>query len=125
MRLIEIQQNSDLTYRLYDYLRKDKEGNYRPLHIEKALKVINYSKYIPETQNSGILADNQYFKVERKEYDGELILSANHGSFVSFTFIEGEGKVDDIPYKKFDTFFLPNGKECKLVGKGTLIISRV
>ena len=125
VRLIEIQQNSDLTYRLYDYLRKDKEGNYRPLHIEKALKVINYSKYIPETQNSGILADNQYFKVERKEYDGELILSANHGSFVSFTFIEGEGKVDDIPYKKFDTFFLPNGKECKLVGKGTLIISRV
>ena len=37
VRLIEIQQNSDLTYRLYDYLRKDKNGNYRELHIEKAL----------------------------------------------------------------------------------------
>ena len=125
VRLIEIQQNSDLTYRLYDYLRKDKEGNYRPLHIEKALKVINYSKYVPEKPVDGVLADNQYFKVERKEFDGELNLSANQGSFISFTFIDGEGKVDDIPFKKFDTFFLPNDKSCKVVGKGTLIISRV
>ena len=40
--LIEIQQNSNLTYRLYDYNRKDKNGNLRPLHIDKALNVIDY-----------------------------------------------------------------------------------
>lgn len=125
VRLIEIQQNSDLTYRLYDYLRKDKEGNYRPLHIEKALKVINFKKYEPVEQKGDVLADNQYFKVERKEFDGELKISANQGSFVSFTFIDGEGKVDDIPYKKFDTFFLPYNKSCLLKGKGVVIISRV
>lgn len=125
VRLIEIQQNSDLTYRLYDYLRKDKDGNYRPLHIEKALKVINYKKYEPTGSNGDILADNQYFKVSRKEFAGELVLNSNNGSFLSFTFLSGEGLVDDIPYRKFDTFFLPYGKTCKISGKGVLIISRV
>ena len=125
VRLIEIQQNSDLTYRIYDYLRKDKDGNFRELHIDKALNVINYKKYKKEENNGELLANNEYFKVERKEFDGELELIANDDSFISFTFIDGEGKVDDIPYKKFETFFLPYGKRCLIKGKGTVIISRV
>jgi len=40
--LAEVQENSDITYRLYDYDRKDKEGKERPLHIDKALEVMNY-----------------------------------------------------------------------------------
>ena len=40
--IAEIQENSNLTYRLYDYNRLDKDGNKRQLHIEKALKVLNY-----------------------------------------------------------------------------------
>ena len=125
VRLIEIQQNSDLTYRLYDYLRKDKDGNFRELHIDKALNVINYKKYKKEENNGELLANNEYFKVERKEFDGELEVVANDDSFISFTFIDGDGKVDDIPYKKFETFFLPYGKRCLIKGKGTVIISRV
>lgn len=125
VRLIEIQQNSDLTYRLYDYLRKDKDGNYRELHIDKALNVINYKKYKKEENNGVLLANNEYFKVERKEFNGELEVIANDDSFISFTFIDGDGKVDDIPYKKFETFFLPYGKRCLIKGKGTIIISRV
>ncbi|MCR5185048.1 MAG: class I mannose-6-phosphate isomerase [Bacilli bacterium] len=125
VRLIEIQQNSDLTYRLYDYLRKDKDGNYRELHIEKALHVINYQKYEKPVLKGDLLADNEYFHVERKEINGELLIKANQGSFVSFTFIEGEGVVDDITANRFDTFFLPNKKECLIKGKGTIIISRV
>ncbi len=123
VQLIEIQQNSDLTYRLYDYLRKDKNGNYRELHIEKALKVINYKKYQPEKNAGPLLADTPYFKVSRVEVDGELVLKANKETFISFTFIEGQGLVEDIDYRRFDTFFLPYGKECKIKGKGTLIIS--
>ena len=125
VRLIEIQQNSDLTYRLYDYLRKDKDGNYRALHIEKALNVIDYHKYIPSDSKSDVLADTKYFKVIRKDFDGELKLSANEGSFISFTFIKGSGMVDDIKAKTFDTFFLPYGKSCTVRGEGTLIISSV
>ena len=125
VRLIEIQQNSDLTYRLYDYLRKDKDGNYRPLHIKKALKVIDYHKYDLHQPEGSLLANNQYFKVERIDIDQELTLSADKDSFISFTFIEGNGKVDDIDYREYDTFFLPFGKSCHIKGKGTLIVSSV
>ena len=125
VRLIEIQQNSNITYRLYDYLRKDKDGNYRELHIKQALEVINYKKYVSNNSSSSLLADNQYFHVERKEVNGELTIKADEGSFVSFTFIDGEGTVDDLNYKIYDTFFLPNVKSCTVKGKGTVIISRV
>ncbi len=125
VRLIEIQQNSDLTYRLYDYLRKDKDGNYRPLHIDKALKVINYHKYDEQQPKGSLLANNQYFRVEKLIVNQELTLKADQDSFVSFTFIDGNGMVDDIPYQEFDTFFLPYGKSCNIVGKGTLIVSSV
>lgn len=123
VRLIEIQQNSDLTYRLYDYLRKDKNGNYRELHIEKALKVIDYHKYQPQKQEGDLLADNKYFKVMRKEVNGSLTLTADKDAFMSFTFIKGHGYVNDIPYQIFDTFFLPYGKECVIKGDGIVIIS--
>ena len=125
VRLIEIQQNSDLTYRLFDYLRKDKNGNYRELHIDKALKVIDYHKYSGQQIKGDVLADNQYFKVVRKEVKGQLVLSANEGSFLSFTFIKGNGKVDDIDYREFDTFFLPNGRSCVIKGGGVVVISSV
>ena len=125
VRLIEIQQNSNITYRLYDYLRKDKDGNYRELHIKQALEVINYKKYVSNNSSSSLLADNQYFHVERKEVNGELTIEADEGSFVSFTFIDGEGTVEDLNYKIYDTFFLPNSKSCTVKGKGTVIISRV
>ena len=125
VRLIEIQQNSNITYRLYDYLRKDKDGNYRELHIKQALEVINYKKYVFSNSTSSVLADNQYFHVERKEVNEELTIKADEGSFVSFTFIDGEGTVDALNYKIYDTFFLPNGKSCTVKGKGIVIISRV
>ena len=124
VRLIEIQQNSDLTYRLYDYLRKDKDGNYRELHINKALEVIDYHKYDTKQNKGPVLADTPFFHVERKEVNNELHLKAD-SSFLSFTFIKGEGMVDDIPYHQFDTFFLPYGKECIIKGNGTIIISKV
>ena len=123
VRLIEIQQNSDITYRLYDYLRKEKDGNYRQLHINEALEVIDYHKYEFKENKGSLLADNKYFHVERREFDGELELSANHNSFISFTFIDGNGCVDNIEYKTFDTFFLPYGSKCLVKGKGVVIIS--
>lgn len=125
VRLIEIQQNSDITYRLYDYLRKDKNGNYRELHIKQALDVINYKKYEKPQANQELLAKSKYFTVKRVELNRELELVANKNSFITFTFLDGEGEVDDILYKKFDTFFLPYGHSCRIKGKGTLIISEV
>lgn len=125
VRLIEIQQNSDITYRLYDYLRKDKNGNYRELHIQQALDVINYKKYLKPQLNQELLAKSKYLTVKRVELNNELKLEANKNSFVTFTFLDGKGKVDGISYKKFDTFFLPYGRSCVIKGKGTVIISEV
>ena len=45
--ICEIQQSSNCTYRLYDYERRDKYGNPRELHIQKALDVLDYGKYRP------------------------------------------------------------------------------
>ena len=125
VRLIEIQQNSNLTYRLYDYNRVDKNGNPRELHIQKALDVIDYRKYHGAVQVKDYLANNKYFTVKAVEFDGELNISANDQAFISFTFLSGSGQVNDIEYKEFDTFFLPYRKSCVIKGKGKVIISTV
>ena len=125
VRLIEIQQNSNLTYRLYDYNRVDKDGHPRELHIKKALDVIDYRQYKVTKSTNELLADNKYFTVKEVNFDKELEVSANERAFISFTFLEGEGKVDDIPYSKYDTFFLPYGKKCLIKGKGKVVISTV
>ena len=125
VRLIEIQQNSNLTYRLYDYNRVDANGNPRELHIKKALDVIDYHKYEPDVSKSELLADNKYFTVKRIEFDKERTLQANKQAFLYFTFLEGEGLVDEINYKKYDTFFLPYKKECHIKGRGVVIVSTV
>ena len=64
VRLIEIQQNSNLTYRLYDYNRVDQFGNPRELHIKKALDVIDYRQFKVVKSANEVLADNQYFTVK-------------------------------------------------------------
>ena len=125
VRLFEIQENSNLTYRLYDYNRVDKDGNPRELHIDKALDVIDYRKYSGASHSKEYLVDNKYFTVKAVEFDGEFEISANDQSFVTFTFLKGEGYVNDIEYKQYDTFFLPYRKNCKIKGKGRVIISRV
>ncbi|MBP3733093.1 MAG: class I mannose-6-phosphate isomerase [Bacilli bacterium] len=125
VRLIEIQQNSNLTYRLYDYNRVDKDGNPRELHIKKALDVIDYHQYKVVKSDNELLADNKYFTVKEVNFDKELEVNANERAFISFTFLEGEGKVNDITYSKYDTFFLPFGKKCLIKGKGKIVISTV
>ena len=125
VRLIEIQQNSDLTYRLYDYNRVDKNGNPRELHIEKGLHVIDLHRFEPVKGNPGYIAKNKYFTVKEEKVDDELEIVADETSFKSFTIIDGEGMVDDISFKKFDTFFLPSGCRCRVKGKATVIVSSI
>ncbi len=125
VRLIEIQQNSNLTYRLYDYNRLDQFGNPRELHIKKALDVIDYRQYKVVKSDNEVLADNQYFTVKEVNFDNELEIKANDKAFISFTFLEGKGKVNDIDFNQYDTFFLPYGKKCLIKGKGRVVISTV
>lgn len=107
--LLEIQESSFLTYRIYDFNRVDKNGKKRELHLTKALDVINFNKLdissIDLTNNDEIRT--KYFNVilsnlnkdESKEY-----LYSN--SFALATIIDGEGFINDKKVSKFKSYFI-------------------
>lgn len=123
--VIEIQQNSNLTYRLYDYNRLGKDGKPRELQIEKALNVINYHKYSPVHFDNDIIGTCKYFTSRYQKVDHTIELEASSTSFLSLTFLDGEGMINDLPYKKFDTFFLPSTKKATIKGTGSYIITSI
>lgn len=99
--VIEIQQNSTLTYRLYDYKRKDKDGKERELHVDKALKVLNYNPYKKPSFPANVIGSCKYFTSYIFNAENNSIIHARSDSFASITFISGEGNVDDIQYNGF------------------------
>lgn len=116
--IFEIQQNSTLTYRLYDYGRRDKAGNPRELHVEKAMKVLNTGVYQPVdfAQNSDecgrLIGECEYFCVreyETKNSAAKLTVTAE--SFKSLTVISGECEIaadnERLCAKAGDSFFIP------------------
>ena len=89
--IVEIQQNSDTTYRVYDWNRVGKDGRPRPLHVEQALEVINFEQVEPDlttprsvTDAQGVrreeLCRNAYFVVERMSLSaGQSFTGMNDG----------------------------------------------
>ena len=113
--LAEVQQNSNLTYRLYDFLRKDKDGNYRELHLDKAAKVsvLEPLKYCKDGDIENIdggsiktVAQCEYFTAKALTLKGEFKLCKND-SFVSVVIISGSGKIDNKDFKVGDSYFVP------------------
>ena len=129
--ICEIQQNSNLTYRVYDYGRKDKNGNERELHIEKALKVTNLEKYEysplqAKTEQGDLLGLSRYFTTTSIELDGEKKLVADKGSFKCVTCVDGEGQIDGQTLALGDSYFVPAGYgEFTLTGKAKIILAEV
>lgn len=106
--LLEVQQSSDVTYRFYDYHRKDKDGNERPLHVKKAVEVTDYKKYDQNVinvfkENSNVIWDNEFFKVDYLEINEneELI---NNNNYCIVTVIEGKINVENNEIKKGESF---------------------
>lgn len=99
--LAEVQQNSDTTYRVYDYGRTD-----RPLHIEKALQVIDFNAAERKEKYEGLklplggdsfkknLVATDYFSVELYDINGSVAESAGGGKFYIYTFFEGAGTME-------------------------------
>ena len=113
--IAEIQQNSNITYRVYDYGRIDVDGKQRQLHIDQALAVTKRSKYAPDENKCFEILPNgkrqrlyecKYFKVSSLEIDGSINV-CEMNSFTIFLAIEGEGTINGQKFKKFDTFFIP------------------
>ncbi|MBO5060839.1 MAG: class I mannose-6-phosphate isomerase [Clostridia bacterium] len=130
--ICEIQQNSNTTYRVYDYDRRDKEGNPRQLHIEKAIEVSNLEKApeISEKAADGVLAECKYFTVKKLEVNGKASELLDKTSFASVIVVDGSGKMSigrkSFELKKGDSLFVP-AQEAELEFEGELevIISRV
>ena len=115
--IAEIQQNSNVTYRVFDYGRKDKNGRTRELHVSKALDVTNRAPVQRNDRNYPHLADCDYFTVDKLNLDGRMTKKvegfASEASFISVLFLDGNGYISDesesIAFKKGDSFFIPAG----------------
>ena len=101
--LAEIQQTSDVTYRIYDFKRKDKDGNYRQLHTHEAAESINYAidknyktEYVP-CKNQGIpLISCPYFSTAVYDLDESMTLDYSElDSFVILIALKGDGQITD------------------------------
>ena len=101
--LAEIQQTSDVTYRIYDFKRKDKDGNYRQLHTKEAAECINYTveddyrTHYDHKKNEGVtLVECPYFTTAVYDLDEPMTLDYSElDSFVILIGLKGEGTITD------------------------------
>ncbi len=115
--IAEIQQNSNVTYRVYDYGRIGKDGKKRDLHIEKALAVTNRVPIMKVKSSYPHVADCDYFTVDKLNLDGKVMKkmdgNVSEDSFAGILILDGEGTISDaketLDFKKGDSFFLPAG----------------
>ena len=121
MVVFEVQEYSDLTYRVYDYGRVDSSGKPRELHLEKALAVTNFDGGIVEkvprialpTQRGtrALLAACPYFATERAEYAGLCDCSTNKARFELLVVLNGSGQIrwtgGEANYAPGECWFIP------------------
>ena len=121
--LAEIQQTSDVTYRIYDYERKDSEGNYRELHTDLALDAIDYEKkddfvidYSRDANRQNPMVNTPYFKTNYLNLSSNLKLAvAPRESFTVLMCVGGEARVENevgsADLKYGETVLLPASSE--------------
>ena len=125
--IAEIQQNSNVTYRVYDYGRVGADGKPRALHIDQALAVTDCNP--PQQQDFGPhLGQCKYFTVDLHE--GDFAEDADARSFVSLLVVDGAGTVtaggETLAVKKGDSLFIPAGTGAIAVaGSLTTLATRV
>jgi len=138
--IAEIQQSSDVTYRFFDYDRRDGEGNTRPLHLDKAMDVvypfseeeIDALRYARATEKEKddptVLTANPYFRVQTLDISEKTELSVCEDSFLHVLCVRGEGSIryggEDYPFSQGDGYFLPATLgDFFIVGNAKLLLS--
>lgn len=124
--IIEVQQSSDITYRLYDYDRLDKNNKKRELHIQKALDVISYDKYNEKTLNINkyddvMVWDNNYFSVELKTINGEEEITTDD-NYCMCSVVDGQLSTEGINLYLCQSFIVPVNDKVKVYGNGKLFL---
>lgn len=138
--IAEIQQNSNTTYRIYDYGRVGADGKPRQLHIDKAVDVTNLCPAKPYPQSEPVdmggwtkkrLAKCEYFTVDVINVDTSAALEADKTSFVNILVLDGgcvlssEGN-DAVELKKGDSVFIPAGLgKFELTGKCSAVMTHI
>lgn len=141
--ICEIQQNSNSTYRMYDYDRRDKYGNTRELHVKKALDVVDTKAYVKDNTCEVMLEANEHYSQERlvqcKYFEcfkynikDEARIVVDESSFASIVFVEGSGTIEaddykeEVPFAAGESFFVSSGKRTVIIkGRGTCIVTHV
>lgn len=135
--IAEIQQNSNSTYRVYDYGRLGKDGKPRELHIQKAIDVSKTEPAKYGTKPFGkkeeisggtrqMLTECPLFSVYNYELCGKVELNANEESFNHILVVDGSGKIGGREFKKGDSFFVPaNYGNYEIEGNGEFILTKV
>ena len=135
--IAEIQQNSNSTYRVYDYGRLGKDGKPRELHIQKAIDVSKTEPAKYGTKPFGkkeeisggtrqMLTECPLFSVYNYELCGKVELNANDESFNHILVVDGSGKIGGREFKKGDSFFVPaNYGNYEIDGNGEFILTKV
>jgi len=131
--ILEIQQSSNATYRLYDYNRRDAQGNLRQLHLEKALDVLNYQAFSASSgtesaQETGVLAKCRYFSVYKYAIQSQFILPIPDGCFASVVCVQGECTLTrsglQTTLRRGDSLYLPpDGGAVALTGTAEIVSS--
>lgn len=135
--IAEIQQNSNTTYRIYDYGRVGADGKPRQLHVDKAVEVTELTppKYPAKAmgepeQRDGytvqLLSRCEYFRVNKVCIEEKCTLEAENKSFNSILVLDGEGEIDGVKLKKGDSCFIPAGYgKYTFSGKAELIVTDI
>lgn len=131
----EVQQNSNITYRVYDWGRVGKDGKPRELHVKKALEVINLDRE-PQIRNVASdegkvnIVQSEYFVANKINVNKEFYEKVSGESFVAFNVVEGSGKLvinqNEYELKKGDSFIIPAcAKEYRVFGSIELLQSYI
>lgn len=130
--IAEIQQTSDITYRIYDWDRVDANGNSRELHVDLALDAMNYNttdtqKHYTTVENtSNVMVDCPYFITSYLPLKGSCAINKEGSSFTVYICTEGEFEInangEAYSFKKGDTVLIPASlKVYILSGEATLL----
>ena len=148
--VLEVQQSSNVTYRLYDYNRRDKNGELRALHLEQALANMDYDVCKTDGTPEGCWEDQKgyrkillemckYFSVSQLEVLDQAELVMDESTFYSVVVIEGEGEIrlqkadaesaeaaDTLAFKPGNSFFVPAGTGIlQIAGNCRVILSHI
>lgn len=132
--IAEIQQNSNVTYRVYDYGRTGKDGKKRELHIDKALAVTRRTPSANFKSSYPHVADCDYFTVDKLNLDGSVLGSiegvVTDKSFASILFLDGKGKIssggETVEYQKGDSILITAGSGAyKIEGKCDALVTTI